>query len=843
MSREEFKLLVASGPVILDGATGSNLQNLGMPIGVCPEKWIVDHKEVMIQLQKEYVAAGTQILYAATFSGNLLKLREYGLEDELEYLNTTLVEISKEASGGQALVAGDITMTGEQLAPLGSLAFEDLIDIYKGQIKVLDQAGVDLLIIETMMNLQETRAAVLAAKEICDLPIMVTMTFQENGKTLYGTDPATAVVVLEGLGVDAVGVNCSTGPDQMLVLIEEMKQYASIPLIAKPNAGLPCLDDHGNTAYDMEIDDFVYHTKALVSAGASIVGGCCGTTPAFISALVKEVKDMEVMKPNPSKKRTLASERKTIEIDLDGPMLIVGEKINPTGKKKLQGELRENTYDLVLEFARTQEEAGASLLDVNVGMNGIDEQETMLQVLSEVTRVSNLPLSIDTSHVSVMEQALRHYPGKALINSISLEKGKMDQLLPLAKKYGAMFVLLPLSEKGLPKTFEEKIEIINTIVLAADHMGIPRDHIVVDGLVTTIGANKRAGIETLDTIRYCKEELGVATIVGLSNISFGLPNRGNVNAAFLTMAIQAGLTMAIADPLNRQLMKSAYASDVLCNKEGADLRYIEYMTKILKIEEEETLKAAHLINKERTRSNGHTDEDKQNPRDKHLNISGKDHVKKEDQAESIEDNQVYIDVVKGARKKIVETVKTYLDQGNSASQILDTMLIPGINKVSELFDQQKYFLPQLIASAEAMKRAIEYLEPMLFSSKEVETKPVIVIATVEGDIHDIGKNLVAMMLKNYGYQVIDLGKDVPKEVIVKTAIEKKASIIGLSALMTTTMQEMKHVIELCKKENCSAKVIIGGAVITPSYAKEIGAHGYSKDASEAVKLVKTLLEK
>jgi 5-methyltetrahydrofolate--homocysteine methyltransferase len=823
MKREEFRKFVSSKLIILDGATGSNLQKLGMPVGVCPEKWIVEHRDIMVKLQKDYVEAGSNIIYAATFSGNSVKLKEYGFEHELEYLNKTLVEISKEAANGQALVAGDITMTGEQLTPMGTLEFEELVDIYKEQIKVLVKAGVDLIAVETMMSLQETRAAVLAVKESCDLPIMVTMTFNESGTTLYGTDPKTAVVVLQGLGVDAVGVNCSTGPDKMISIIEEMKAYATIPLIAKPNAGLPCLDEDGNTVYDMEADIFVSHMKRLIEAGANIVGGCCGTTPRFIQKLYEQTKDTKTISPRETARRTLASERKTVDIDLEGKTLIIGEKINPTGKKRLQGELKEGVFDLVLEFARDQEESGASLLDINVGMNGIDEQETMLSVIAEVTRTTSLPLCLDTSHISVMEAALRQYPGKALINSISMEKGKMEQLLPLAKKYGAMFILLPLSESGLPKSLEEKIEIIHIIMKEAEKYGLGKEDIVVDGLVTTIGANKKAGVETLSTIQYCKEELGVATVVGLSNISFGLPERVNINTAFLTMAIQSGLTMAIADPLNRQLMKSTYASDVLADKEGSDIRYIEAMNCMA---EEATVET--IVRKERVDS-----ESKQ----KNKSIEGN---KTTDQDEIIA-NLVYQDVVKGARKNIVETVKQYLEDGNSASEILDTMLIPGINRVSELFDQQKYFLPQLIASAEAMKRAIEYLEPMLFTNEEKEAKSTIVMATVEGDIHDIGKNLVVMMLKNYGYHVIDLGKDVSKESIVQTAIEEKAQIIGLSALMTTTMQEMKRVIDYCKEKGCTSKVIIGGAVITQSYADEIGADGYSKDASDAVKLVKKLL--
>lgn len=809
MTRDEF-LKLTGKLVILDGATGSNLQKRGMPNGVCPEKWIVDNRDVMIQLQKEYVAAGTNILYAPTFSGNRVKLAEYGLENEIEYLNKTLVAISKEAAKGKALVAGDLTMTGEQLSPMGTMTFEKLVIVYKEQIGYLAEAGADLLVIETMMSLQETRAALIAAKECCDLPVMVTMTFNEDGRTLYGTTPEVMTVVLQSLGADAVGINCSTGPDKMIPMIQKIKEYAKIPVIAKPNAGLPFLDAQGETAYDMDVSTFAAYMKQLVEAGAGIIGGCCGTTPEFIEAMAKETGPMEPQPIAGKKKGLLTTERSLLEIDIEGRFLLVGERINPTGKKDLQEDLREQEYELVISFAEEQKEAGASILDINVGMNGIDEKETMLDVISELSMSVDIPLCIDSSHVPVIEEALRNYPGRALINSISLEEEKFRKLIPLAKKYGAMFILLPLSDKGLPKSMDEKVEIINTVFKSAIAHGIPKEDIIVDGLVTTIGANKNAAIETLRTIGYCKKELGLATIAGLSNISFGLPDRAYINSTFLTMAIKEGLTMAIANPSQELLVKSAFASDLLLNKEGSDIAYIH------KIHQ---LKGETIIEPGKETKGG-------------LEKDVPNHV-----------GQIYEEVLKGSRKTIVGTVKAAVSEGVVPRDILNNILIPAINEVGQLFDKQAYFLPQLIASAEAMKKAIEYLEPLLEADSEETNMPVIVIATVEGDIHDIGKNLVGLMLKNYGYQVIDLGKDVKREEIVKIALEKKASIIGLSALMTTTMQEMSHVIQYAKDQNCDAKIIIGGAVITQEYADEIGADGYSKDAADAVRLVKELLLK
>ena len=810
LKKDEFRELCQKKLIYLDGATGSNLIKRGMPAGVCPEKWILEHRDVMIGLQREYVAAGTNILYAPTFTANRVKLAEYGLEADIRQINQDLIRISKEAADGKAFVAGDITMTGEQLAPMGSMQFEDLIEIYKEQMAYQLEAGADLFVVETMMSLQESRAAVIAAKEICDLPVMVTMTFEADGRSLYGTDAKTAAIVLSSLGADAVGANCSTGPDQMCGLIHDMASVCQVPIIAKPNAGLPSLAEDGSTVYDMDADTFSIEMKQIVASGATILGGCCGTAPVYIEKLVNETKDIALPESFFDGKRHLASERQSLSFDLEGNFMIVGERINPTGKKKLQAEIREGSLDMVERFAEEQEACGASVLDINMGMSGINEKEMMLRVLQKVGETTNLPLCIDSSHVDVIEAALRKYPGRALINSISLEKEKFDNLLPLAKKYGAMFILLPLSDKGLPENLEEKKQIINTIYQAAIGLGLKKEDIVVDGLVATVGANKQAALETLETIRYCKER-GLATICGLSNISFGLPERSFVNTAFLTMAIMNGLTMAIANPSQELLVNSALASDLLLNKSSADIRYIDAMNLRKERMEEET--------PEGQAASGQTA--------KAVTLTAMDKVKEA--------------VLKGKKDTITALAKTAVEEGNAPKDILDQILLPAINEVGDLFDKGKYFLPQLIASAEAMKVSIEYLEPLLKEGGSDEEMATIVIATVEGDIHDIGKNLVALMLKNYGFRVIDLGKDVSKETIIQTAKAENAKIIGLSALMTTTMQQMRHVIDYAKEQGVDAKIIIGGAVITQEYADEIGADGYSKDAADAVKLVKRIL--
>ena len=839
MTREEFIKLSKDHIIYLDGATGSNLVKAGMPSGVCPEQWILEHREVMLQLQKEYVQAGTNILYAPTFTANRIKLAEYHLEKNMSAMIHELVAISKEAAastpGHPVYVAGDITMTGEQLKPMGKMELEELISIYKEQILCLVDAGADLLVVETMMSLAETRAALIAAKEVCDLPVIATLTFEADGRTLFGTDAMTAAVVLESLGASAIGANCSTGPAQMESIIRDMVSHTRIPVIAKPNAGLPFLDENGNTCYNMEAEEFTEEMEVLVSVGATILGGCCGTTPEYIRQIHgrfgTEAKVTSSRRPEGI--RYLTSERLTLSFGLNDGFFVVGERINPTGKKALQAQLREGSFEKVIQFAEEQEACGAKVLDINMGMSGIDEKASMLQALEEVSGVTNLPLSLDSSYVEVLEAALRHYPGRALVNSVSLETEKFEKLLPIVAKYGAMFILLPLSDAGLPKDIEEKKEIIHKIYERAASLGLHKEDIVVDGLVATVGANPKAALETLETIRYCKAN-GFATICGLSNISFAMPERGFVNTAFLTLAIQAGLTMAIANPSQELLMSCALAADLLLDKEDAALRYIEYAGGVKERREEkeaELAKKLALVESQGTsfQTPGGIVSDPKEPA-----------VESSRQTSEMQD-KLKTAVLKGNRNGIVKITNEALESGEKPAELLNQVLLPAINQVGEYFDKGKYFLPQLIASAEAMKNSIEVLEPLLQTDSSGEEMPVVVIATVEGDIHDIGKNLVALMLKNHGFHVIDLGKDVPQAKILETAKEHHAEFIALSGLMTTTMQRMREIVAAAREEGITAKIIIGGAVITQDYADEIGADGYSKDAADAVKLAKSLM--
>ncbi|MCR5735965.1 MAG: homocysteine S-methyltransferase family protein [Lachnospiraceae bacterium] len=838
MTKEEFKKL-SEGILILDGATGTNLAKRGMPAGVCPEKWILENPDIFTALQREFFEAGSNIVLAPTFTSNRIKLSEYGLQDDIENINRGLVALSQRARDEYAkdhlersdrlFIAADISMTGKQLRPMGPLDFEELVNVYKEQLAIITPI-VDLVIIETMMSLSETRAALIAAQETSDIPVFCSLTFDETGRTLYGTDPMTAMGVLQSLGADAVGCNCSVGPDKLCDVIKQMAEIAYVPILAKPNAGLPVLNEDGSTSYDVSPSEFAEDMVKIMEAGATIVGGCCGTTPDHIKALSDACQSITPHIPHNTGIRYLCSEQKTVTFDLDSSFMIVGERINPTGKKKLQEELRNGSFEMVYDFAVSQYEAGATFLDINVGMGGIDEKETLIKAMEEVTSAVTLPLVLDSSDVEAMEAALRRYPGRALVNSVSLEDKKINGLLPIVKRYGAMFLLLPLSDDGLPGSLDEKKEIIGKILKRAYALGFKDEDIVVDGLVQTVGANPGAGLETLETIKYCHDELKLPTICGLSNISFGLPERINVNTAFLNMAIMNGLTMAIMNPSQIQLVAQALSADLLLNKQGADLRYIEYVNSPAV---KEALSAPKK--KEESTKPGSSPADGNKTGDT-------DAAKGTENTVNNGGDEINKCVMAGNKAKIISQTERSLAEGRSAKSILNESLLPAINEVGALFEKGKYFLPQLIKSAEAMSASIEILEPLLKEDNDEKTSVTVVIATVKGDIHDIGKNLVALMLKNYGYNVIDLGKDVDCDVIIDAAKENNADIIALSALMTTTMTEMERVVDRAKERNVCARIIIGGAVTTQEYCDLIKADGYSKDAQEAVLLVKKLMD-
>ncbi|MBP7176388.1 MAG: homocysteine S-methyltransferase family protein [Thermoclostridium sp.] len=794
MTKQEFSEWVKEGIRVLDGATGTELQKMGMPLGVCPEQWVCENPDALLKIQRDYIESGSDILYTCTLGGNPLKLKEFGIDNAVQ-INREVAAISKKAAAGKALVAGDIAPTGQLMQPFGDYTFEEIVNVYKQQVQGLLEGGVDLFAIETMMDIQEARAALLAVKESCDLPAIVTMTFEKGGHTINGTDPLTALVTLQSLGADAVGCNCSTGPKEMLEIIRQMKPYARVPLAAKPNAGLPRLIN-GKTIFNMNADEFTSYVESFIEAGANLLGGCCGTSPEFIQKIAAVAKGRkcreveELFSP-----LMLSSFRKTVFIGKELPLCVIGERINPTGKKKLREELLAGSMDLVTEYAMAQVDEGASVLDVNAGVPGIDEAKTLTEIVSTISTLVQAPLCLDSSSPDALESALRVYPGRALINSVSCEAVKLQKILPIAAKYGAAFILLPVEDSGVPEKAEERIAIIQRVFEQARQYGYTRSDILVDGLVMTIASNQAASMETIKVIRWSSEVFGANTTVGLSNVSFGLPERSWINAAFLAMAAAGGLSAAIMNPGAETLMHVQRACDALTGRDHNSLGYIQAYSS---------------------------------------NTNAKDGKKQED--------PLYNALLDGFVGETTKTVKAALESGLTPGKILDEHLIPAITKVGELYEKKVYFLPQLIQSAEAMKAAMELINPLLQQAGCEVSKGRVVLATVKGDIHDIGKNIVGLMLRNYGFEVFDLGKDVPAEAILEKAQQVQAQIIGLSALMTTTMTEMRRVVQLARQLRSDVKIIIGGAAVDESYANEIGADAYAADAYAAVKKAEALIE-
>ncbi len=797
MNKNEFKEFLGRGLVILDGATGTELAKRGMPGGVCPELWCIENREAVKDLQEKYISAGSDIIYTPTFGGNKCKLAEFGLEERAYEINFTLAAMSKQ-NAGSVLVFGDIAPTGRFIEPFGDMPFEEAVILYKEQAKALYDGGVDGFVIETMLDIQEARAALIAVNEICDLPVMVSMTYEKDGRTLNGTDPVSALITLQSLGADAVGCNCSTGPSDMMKVIKAMKEYARVPLLAKPNAGMPRLVN-GVTSFDMGPAEFASSVEDFISAGANLFGGCCGTTPEHIAAAAGKAHGKKTYFTVSGNFSAVSSARGNSVMGKGRPFAVVGERINPTGKKALQAELREGKTGIVQDFALEQQIKGASVLDVNMGLSGIDEKEMMLKAVRLLSKTSNLPLCIDSTDPEVVEAALRIYPGRALVNSISAEKERIEKTLPIAARYGAMFILLPLNDRGIPVTLEERKNIVEFILEESAKYGYSKDDIVVDGLVMTVSSDKNAALMTLDLIEWCSREKGINTICGLSNVSFGLPSREGINSSFLAMAMSRGLTMAIANPASAMLMDTVFSCDALSGRDKNLSRYVE-------------------------------------------RFSGSGEKIAAVNTELSPDKLVYEAVLRGWDDRIGSAVQNAIDSGIEPQRLVDEFLIPAITLVGDKYERKEYFLPQLIMSADTMRKAFAVLEPLLSKTGSASKAGKIVIATVKGDIHDIGKNIVALMLRNYGFDVVDLGKDVPADAIIDAAAESKTDIVALSALMTTTMTEMPVVINLARERGLKTRFMIGGAVVDQNYADQIGADGYSRDAMEAVKLAKVLME-
>ena len=802
MDRQQFRELAQKQIIRLDGATGTELAKLGLPPGVAPEKWVVENPQAIITVQKNYIAAGSNIVYAPTFGGNPEKLKEFNLESKCFELNKQLVSLSKEAAGSNAYVFGDIAPTGHLISPLGDFAFEEAVNVYKEQISALIAGGVDGLAIETMMDLQEARAAVIAARELTTtLPIIVTITCEVGGRTLTGTNPISALVALQAMDIDAFGLNCSAGPDEMLPIIESLKPYANIPLIAKANAGMPKLVDN-KTIFELSPEDFAKKALKLADAGAGILGGCCGTTPQHIKALNDVLGDYKPQAVGAKIKGVISSSSQFVEISSSMPLTIIGERINPTGKKAFQAELRAGSLTMAESFARTQTEQGAQVLDVNFGLAGIDQTQMMKDGIFAISRASTLPLCIDSTNPETVEAALRYYPGRALLNSISFEKERIEKVLPIAAKYGAMLILLPLSDDGIPATSKERMDILDKIICETQKYNYQPSDCVVDALIMTVSADRRAAISALEFIEQVAKEKDMATVCGLSNVSFGLPSRAIVNSAFLAAAAKSGLTMAIANPEASGIMDTVRAMNVLLDKDPGMKTFIAYSQK--------AAGATKVTNTVEVAVN-------QTPEEK-----------------------LFKAILDADNNSAATEINNLLAVNKTPGEIVNNILIPALTEVGSKFEKKEYFLPQLMNSASTMSSAMAILEPLLAQNSSAnETSPVFIMATVEGDIHDIGKNIVTLLLKNHNFKVIDLGKDVKAQVIVQAAIDHNAQVIGLSALMTTTMPKMEETLKLLKENNLNIPVIVGGAAVDSSFAQSIGAY-FGEDAMDTVRIAQQL---
>ena len=777
--------------LFFDGGMGTLLQEQGLQAGELPETWNLKNPEPIIQIHKAYLAAGADIILANTFGANRFK---YG--EDLEKIVTAGVANAKKAvaeSGKKAYVALDIGSTGKLLKPMGTLDFEEAVGVFAEIIRAGEKAGADLILIETMSDTYELKAAVLAAKENSTLPIMATVIFDESKKMLTGASPQVVVSLLEGLGVDALGINCGLGPKQMKEIVKELLKYASIPVIVNPNAGLP-RSENGKTVFDVGAEEFAQDMEEIVTMGAWFAGGCCGTTPAHIQAMVEKCKEITPVPITP-KNYTFVTSYSTA-VELGGRPVIIGERINPTGKSKFKQALRDHNIDYILEEGVKQEDSGAHILDVNVGLPEIDEAAMMETIVYELQSIMPIPLQIDTTNMEAMERALRIYNGKPMINSVNGKAEIMEQVFPLVKKYGGVVVGLALDEDGIPDTTEGRLAIAEKIYQTGEKYGISRKDIVIDALVMTMSTNNESAKITLDTVKEITAR-GGKTVLGVSNISFGLPQRELINAAFFTMAMNNGLSAGIINP-NAKAMRQAY--DTFCVLGGYDAQCMNY------IENYAVTDAPNAAAK---------------PAAAKLNLTDS--------------------IIKGLKDQAYRATEEEL-KTKEPMEIINGELVPALDVVGQGFEKGTMFLPQLLMSAEAAKAGFEAIRQYVQSHGEAqEKKATIVIATVKGDIHDIGKNIVKVLLENYGYEVIDLGKDVPPEKIVETVVDKHAPLVGLSALMTTTVVNMEESIKELHKEAPWCKIMVGGAVLTQEYADMIGADFYGKDAMQSVYYAERLL--
>ena len=786
----EFReLLKGPGPVILDGGMGTMLQAKGLKLGEHPELAALEHPDWLLDIHRSYVEAGTRVLCANTFGANREKLRRTG--KTVEEVIPPSIAVAREAAAGRALVALDLGPIGQLLEPTGTLDFETAVDIFAQEVRAAVSAGAGLVMIETMTDLQECRAALLAVKENSTLPVLVSMTYEERGRTFLGHSPTCAALTLEGMWADAIGINCSLGPKEMPALVEELAKWTTLPISVKPNAGLP---DPGGAGYDITADEFAAAMAELTDLGVKLYGGCCGTTPEYIAKLCRALEEKTIREVPRSVPAAVCSPVQVVPIDR---VRVIGERINPTGKKRMKEALLRDDVDFMLGQALEQTQAGADILDVNVGLPEIDEAGMMVKVVKALQGVTDAPLQLDSTRPEVLEKALRVYCGKAIVNSVNGEDGVLDAILPLVKKYGAAVVGLTLDQGGIPKSAQRRFDIAQKILHRALSCGIRREDVYIDCLTLTVSAEQEGAVQTLEALERVKKELGLKTVLGVSNISFGLPARPVVNQNFLMMAMTCGLDLPIINP-NIEAMMAAVRSYHLLKNIDKDARdfIAAYGT------ESKPQKAP--VSASSTRS----------------------------LAEVVE---------AGLRGEAGPAVEALLET-TQPMEIIDGILIPALDRVGARFETGNVFLPQLIQAAGAAQAAFEVLRTHLAKSDgESVSRGTIILATVKGDIHDIGKNIVRVLLENYGYRVIDLGKDVEPAAVVRAAQEHNAPLVGLSALMTTTLKSMEETVDLLHREGVPCKVMVGGAVLTPGYAEQIGADFYAKDAKQSVDIARQVI--
>lgn len=786
---------INSSLTYFDGGMGTLLQKAGLMPGELPENWNLTHPDIITGIHLDYLKAGANVITANTFGANCLKF------DNLDEIIGAAIRNARRAialfgESENRFVAFDIGPLGKMLKPLGELPFEKAVAIFAQSVKIAEKYKADLILIETMNDLYETKAAILAAKENSTLPVFVTNAYDENGRLMTGADPEAVIATLEGLGVDALGVNCSLGPRQMADIAKEYVRFSSLPVIVNPNAGMPKSVD-GKTVFDVDADEFSDVMAEIVSSGVQAVGGCCGTTPEYIEKTVTKTKSLAFVKPT-KKDRTLVSSY-THAVEIGKRPVLIGERINPTGKSKFKAALRENNIGYILSEGISQQEKGVQILDVNVGLPEIDEEKMMVTAVSELQAVLDLPLQIDTVKPGAMEKALRIYNGKPLINSVNAKEESLRTVLPLAKKYGGVLIGLTIDESGIPETAEGRLALAEKIVNRAAEYGIDKKDIVIDTLAMTVSSDDNSARVTLEAIRLIKKKLGVKCCLGVSNISFGLPNRDDVNSFFLSVAFTSGLDAAIMNPYSANMMKSYHCFLALNGMDKGCAGYIDFASNLV----EETV------------------------------------IKKEASTEKTidTDDRLQYAIIKGIKEAANEEAKKLLSE-KDAMTVINSHIIPALDTVGSRFEKKTMFLPQLLMSAEAASAAFDAVKSALGTS--APKKETVIVATVKGDIHDIGKNIVKVLLENYGYNVVDLGKDIAPEKVLKMAKETGTRLVGLSALMTTTVEAMEQTVRLLHEELPDVKTVVGGAVLTQEYADMIGADKYAKDAMETVRYAEQL---